>query len=130
FVSNLTDASHSTSLPLLPCAPRPRQGVVEGTHHITAKGTGVEPYTPWPLSRPGWGPRWAVPLLRDATPSSHPGPARILRRARHTGSGLSTVAFPPDVPGDPSKAGPRGGQFRGVVTKRGRTTPTDGRPTR
>src|SRR5688572_23237951 len=78
-------ATDSAPHPLLPCA-RPSSGqVAEGTHHISAEGTGVEPYTPWPpiggrLTR---GPRSVH--LRDATPSSHPGPARVLRSARHAG---------------------------------------------
>src|SRR5712692_4121182 len=31
---------------LLPCARRQRRQVVEGTHHIIAEGTGLEPYSP------------------------------------------------------------------------------------
>jgi hypothetical protein len=36
--------THST--PLGPCARRQRRQVVEGTHHIMAEGTGLEPYSP------------------------------------------------------------------------------------
>lgn len=50
----------SAPLPLLPCAYRQRRHVVEVTHDIIAEGTGVEPYTPWPLSRPGSSPRCDV----------------------------------------------------------------------
>src|SRR5213594_2704211 len=31
---------------LLPCAPSFSEEVVEGTHHIMAEGTGLEPYSP------------------------------------------------------------------------------------
>src|SRR2546428_13588576 len=31
---------------LLPCARRQRRQVVEGTHHVIAEGTGLEPYSP------------------------------------------------------------------------------------
>src|SRR3989475_11752563 len=31
---------------LLPCARRQRRQVVEGTHHVMAEGTGLEPYSP------------------------------------------------------------------------------------
>src|SRR6266571_9263240 len=37
---------HSAPHPLLPCAFQEPWEVVEGTHRITAEGTGVEPYTP------------------------------------------------------------------------------------
>src|SRR6266542_4796312 len=50
---------NSAPHPLLPCAAQEPWEVVEGNHHITAEGTGVEPYTPWPpRGRPGLvGPR-------------------------------------------------------------------------
>jgi len=46
-------AKDSAPHPLLPCARWRRQQVVEGAHRITAEGTGVEPYTPWPRFEAG-----------------------------------------------------------------------------
>src|SRR6266508_4694125 len=55
----IATATNSAPHPLLPCAAQEPWEVVEGNHHITAEGTGVEPYTPWPpRGRPGLvGPR-------------------------------------------------------------------------
>src|SRR2546422_7024928 len=54
-MSDHHDRGELHSARLLPCASSFSEEIVEGNHDIIAEGTGVEPYTPWPLPRPGDG---------------------------------------------------------------------------
>src|SRR5438128_9634830 len=76
---------HSASAP--PVRLPGTLGDRRGESRDIAEGTGVEPYTPWPLSRPVDFAR-RTPVGRRSSEmrrSSHPGPVRVLRRARHAG---------------------------------------------
>src|SRR6266571_4104050 len=94
----IATATNSAPHPLLPCAPWQRQVGRRGEsrHHRGGhRGGTVHPLaSSWEAgsSRPTNGPS----LLRDATPSSHPGPARVLQgascRIGHSDGGL-----PPEV---------------------------------
>src|SRR2546422_7143872 len=97
---------------LLPCASPFSEEVVEGTHHVIAEGTGLEPYSPCQGLVRGQGGLEDVQACVDLTihfpvahqADEHPLPTLSRRRAPHTGQVLDVHAGFTLITGTPTRA--------------------------